>query len=38
MLAQTTSQFDDVDEMTLMFEHFDDLKAQLGYSTVWSHE
>ena len=35
MLAQTV-QFDDVDEMTLMFEHFDDLKAQLGYSTVWS--
>lgn len=35
MLAETV-QFDDVDEMTLMFEHFDDLKAELGYSTVWS--
>ena len=35
MLAENI-QFDDVDEMTLMFEHFDDLKAELGYSTVWS--
>ena len=34
MLAENI-QFDDVDEMTLMFEHFDDLKAELGYSTVW---
>ena len=35
MLAETV-KFDDVDEMTLMFEHFDDLKAQQGYQTVWS--
>ena len=29
-------KFEDMDEMTLMFEHFDDLKAQQGYKTVWS--
>jgi len=29
-------KFEDVDAMTLMFEHFDDLKAQQGYQTVWS--
>ena len=34
MLAENI-QLDDVDEMTLMFEHFDELKAQLGYSTVF---
>ena len=37
MLAQTI-QFDDVDEMTLMFEHLDGPKAQLGYSTVWTSD
>ena len=35
MLAEAI-KFDDVDEMTLMIEHFDDLKAELGYNTVWS--
>tara|TARA_Y100000389_G_scaffold79838_1_gene76577 strand:+ start:602 stop:1015 length:414 start_codon:yes stop_codon:yes gene_type:complete len=28
-------KFEDVDAMTLMFEHFDDLKTQQGYQTVW---
>ena len=35
MLDQTI-QFEDVDAMTLEIEHFDDLKAELGYDTVWS--
>ena len=35
MLDQTV-QFEDVDAMTLEIEHFDDLKAELGYDTVWS--
>ena len=35
MLDQTV-QFEDVDAMTLEIEHFDDLKAELGYNTVWS--
>ena len=28
--------FEDVDDMTLEIEHWDDLKAQQGYETVWS--
>jgi len=35
-MFDTAVKFEDVDEMTLMFEHFDDLKAQQGYQTVWS--
>ena len=35
-MLDNTVKFEDVDEMTLMFEHFDDLKAQQGYKTVWS--
>jgi hypothetical protein len=35
MLDQTV-QFEDVDAMTLEIEHFDDLKGELGYDTVWS--
>jgi len=35
MLDQTV-QFEDVDAMTLEIEHFDDLKHELGYDTVWS--
>jgi len=29
-------RFEDVDEMTLAMEHFDDLRAEQGYQTVWS--
>ena len=29
-------KFEDVDTFELEMEHFDDLKAELGYSTVWS--
>jgi len=35
MLDQTV-QFEDVDTDTLCMEHFDDMKDQLGMSTVWS--
>ena len=35
MLDQTV-QFEDVDAFELEIEHFDDLKAELGYQTVWS--
>lgn len=28
--------FEDVDDFTLAMEHFDDLKEQQGYETVWS--
>ena len=35
MLDQTV-QFEDVDAFELEIEHFDDLKAELGYDTVWS--
>jgi len=34
MLDQTV-QFEDVDAMTLEIEHFDDLKHELRYDTVW---
>jgi len=29
-------KFEDVDAFELEMEHFDDLKAELGYDTVWS--
>ena len=29
-------KFEDVDAFELEMEHFDDLKTELGYSTVWS--
>ena len=35
MLDQTV-QFEDVDAFELEIEHFDDLKAELGYDTTWS--
>ena len=35
-MLNSTVQFEDVDTMTLEIEHFDDLKAQQGYKTVWS--
>lgn len=35
MINQVT-WFEDVDETTLAIEHFDDLKVQQGYDTVWS--
>jgi hypothetical protein len=35
MLDQTV-QFEDVDTYTLCVEHFDNMKDQLGMSTVWS--
>ncbi len=35
-MLDSTVKFDDVDEMTLEIEHFDDLKWQQGYETVWS--
>lgn len=31
-----TLVFEDVDAFELAMEHFDDLKAELGYQTVWS--
>ena len=31
-----TVKFEDVDKMTLEIEHYNDLKQQQGYSTVWS--
>ena len=31
-----TPVFEDVDAFELEMEHFDDLKAELGYDTVWS--
>ena len=35
-MLDSTVKFDDVDEMTLEIEHFNDLKWQQGYETVWS--
>jgi len=31
-----TVKFEDVDTFELEMEHYDDLKSQLGYQTVWS--
>ena len=33
---QNTLQFQDVDQFELEYEHYSDLKDQLGYETVWS--
>ena len=35
-MLDSTVKFDDVDEITLEIEHFNDLKWQQGYETVWS--
>ena len=35
---QNTLQFQDVDQFDLEYEHYSDLKDQLGYETVWSIE
>ena len=35
---KNTLQFQDVDTFELEYEHYSDLKAQLGYETVWSIE
>ena len=32
------TQFQDVDQFELEYEHYSDLKDQLGYETVWSME
>ena len=35
---KNTLQFQDVDNFELEYEHFSDLKQELGYETVWSIE
>tara|TARA_B100001094_G_scaffold197906_1_gene192027 strand:- start:66 stop:494 length:429 start_codon:yes stop_codon:yes gene_type:complete len=35
-LYKPTPVFEDVDAFELEMEHFDDLKAELGYATTWS--
>jgi len=35
-MSNTALKFEDVDHFVLEIEHYDDLKQQLGYSTVWS--
>ena len=35
---QNTLQFQDIDQFELEYEHYSDLKDQLGYETVWSIE
>tara|TARA_B100001057_G_C22795132_1_gene929281 strand:+ start:286 stop:675 length:390 start_codon:yes stop_codon:yes gene_type:complete len=37
-IMQNTLQFQDVDTFELEYEHFSDLKQELGYETVWSIE
>ena len=37
-MQNNTLQFQDVDSYELEIEHFNDLKSQLGYETVWSME
>lgn len=37
-MQNNTLQFQDVDSYELEIEHFNDLKSQLGYETVWSIE
>ena len=36
LYKKETPVFEDVDAFELEMEHFDDLKAELGYETVWS--
>ena len=38
IMQNNTLQFQDVDSYELEIEHFNDLKSQLGYETVWSME
>ena len=35
-MLDETVKFEDVDAFELEMEHYDDLKAELGYETVWS--
>ena len=35
-MLDKTVKFEDVDAFELEMEHFDELKAELGYDTVWS--
>ena len=35
-LYNTNPVFEDVDDFEIAMEHFDDLKTELGYETVWS--
>ena len=35
-MLDETVKFEDVDAFELEMEHYDDLKAELGYDTVWS--
>ena len=35
-MLDNTVKFEDVDAFELEMEHFDELKAELGYDTVWS--
>ena len=35
-MLDNTVKFEDVDAFELEMEHFDDLKAELGYTTTWS--
>ena len=37
-MQNNTLQFQDVDSYELEIEHFNDLKQELGYETVWSME
>lgn len=37
-MLDSTMKFEDVDTMTLEIEHYNDLKTELGYDTVWSME
>tara|TARA_B100000963_G_scaffold132695_1_gene115539 strand:- start:1518 stop:1907 length:390 start_codon:yes stop_codon:yes gene_type:complete len=37
-IMKNTLQFQDVDTFELEYEHFSDLKQELGYETVWSIE
>jgi hypothetical protein len=38
IMQNNTLQFQDVDSYELEIEHFNDLKQELGYETVWSME
>jgi len=35
-MLNNTVKYEDVDQFELAMEHFDDLKSELGYETVWS--
>ena len=36
LYKKETPMFEDIDDFEIAMEHFDDLKAELGYETVWS--